>query len=207
MQAAKAAIWDPLCHYLNSSETRTKKPKKKKVDKSNQCLIKSVTRVRLWNSNAFDALESRKPILGNVMEALADPDTHLIGVYGLDDEIKDTLLQRVYRRIQKDNLFDLVLTATVTRKPDVKKVQDELASQLGFTFRQKSIDKRANELIHRIKKEHKILIVLCDLYERLDLGKVGIPYGIDHTGCEILITSTTEDVLSNHMHTQKSFMV
>lgn len=28
------------------------------------------------------------------------------------------------------------------------------------------------------------------------------PYGADHIGCKILVTSTNEDVLSNHIHTQ-----
>ncbi|XP_054790035.1 disease resistance protein SUMM2-like [Prosopis cineraria] len=153
------------------------------------------------NSNAFDALEWRKPILNSVVEALSDPNTHLIGVYGSHDEIKDTLLQRVRRRVQRDQLFDMVVTAAVTKYPDMRKIQEDIASQLGLTFIHVSKDKRAIELMHRVKNEQKILVVLCNLHKGLDLGKLGIPYGADHTGCKILLSSTSEDVLSNRMHT------
>ncbi|XP_054776286.1 uncharacterized protein LOC129284826 [Prosopis cineraria] len=159
------------------------------------------------NSNAFDSLEWRKPILGNVMEALTDPTIHLIGVYGLHDEIKDTLLQRVRRRVQRDQLFDMVVTAAVTKYPDMRKIQEDIASQLGLAFIHVSKDKRAIELMDRIKNEQKILVVLCNLHKGLHLGKLGIPYGANHTGCKILLTSTYEDVLSNHMHTHINFMV
>ncbi|XP_028755782.1 probable disease resistance protein At5g47260 [Neltuma alba] len=159
------------------------------------------------NSNDFDALESRKKVLDDVMETLADPNKHLVGVYGLDDEIKDILLQRVYRRIERGNLFGMVVTTTVSRYPDVRKIQDEIARKLGFAFNNKSRDKRAKELIERIKNKQNILIVLCDLYRELDLSKVGIPCGSDHAGCKILLTSATEHVLSDHMHTEKNFMV
>ncbi|XP_028755761.1 probable disease resistance protein At5g47260 [Neltuma alba] len=141
------------------------------------------------------------------MEALADPNTHLVGVYGSDDEIKDTLLQRVYRRVQRDQLFGVVVTAKVTKYPDVKKIQEDIACQLAFTFNHMSKEKRSKELIRRIKNEHNILIVLCDLQKALDLNNIGIPYGANHTGCKILLTSTAEDVLSHHMHTQTNFMV
>ncbi|XP_028755756.1 disease resistance protein RPS5-like [Neltuma alba] len=141
------------------------------------------------------------------MGALADPNTHLLGVYGSDDEMKDTLLQRVYRRVQRDQQFGMVVTATVTKNPDVRKIQEDIAHQLGFTFNQKSNAGRAKEFIRRIKNEQTTLFVLRDLYERVDLSKVGIPYGADHTGCKLLLTSTTADVLSNQMHTQKNIMV
>ncbi|XP_028783189.1 disease resistance protein RPS5-like [Neltuma alba] len=141
------------------------------------------------------------------MEALVDPNTHLIGVYGSHDQFKDALLEKVRRRVHRDKLFDMVLTATVTKKPDVKKIQEDIARQLGFSFNHKSKNERAQEIVERIKNGQKFLIVFCDLHKELDLSKVGIPYGPDYTGCKILLTSTTEDVLSNHMHTQKNFKV
>ncbi|KAI9127057.1 hypothetical protein K1719_001616 [Acacia pycnantha] len=148
-----------------------------------------------------------QPCLEKVIEVLADANAHLIGVYGSNDELKDVLVEKVCRRVGRDKLFDKDLTITLTKKPDVKKIQEEIASQLGFTFNNKSKDKRAHELIERLKIEQKILIILRDLHKGLDLGKVGIPFGADHTGCKILLTSTTEDVLSNQMHTQKNFRI
>jgi len=161
-----------------------------------------------FNSSTFDALEWRMPILNNVMEALADVDTHTVGVYGLSDEIKDTLFQRVCRRIYRDGLFDVVLIATVrTTRPDAMKIQNDIARQLGFAFTEKSSSKRADELTQRLKNERKVLIILCDVFKGFDLKKVGIPIGAHHRGCKILVSSFNEEALYNYLHAQKIFMV
>ncbi|KAK4259510.1 hypothetical protein QN277_005834 [Acacia crassicarpa] len=194
-----------LRHFLTSSKSHLQKTQFK--DDKDDSKPRLVAQGPSYNSNAIDALEWRKPILGNVMEALADPNTHLIGVYGSDDAIKDALLEKVYRRVQRDKVFGMIVRASITKYPDLRKIQENIASQLGLTFNHKSKDKRATDLIHRIKNEQSILIVLGDLCKGFELSKVGIPYGADHKGCKVLLTSTSEDVLSNHIHTQKNFMV
>ncbi|KAI9121810.1 hypothetical protein K1719_007200 [Acacia pycnantha] len=156
-------------------------------------------------TDRFGAISPR--CLDKVMEVLAEPNAHLIGVYGSNHELKHTLIEKVCRRVLRDKLFDRVLTVTVSKKPDVKKIQEEIACQLGLTFNNKSKDKRARELIERLMFEQRILIILSDLHKGLDLGKVGIPYGSDHRSCKILLTSPTEDLLSNHMHTQHNFNI
>ncbi|KAK4259511.1 hypothetical protein QN277_005835 [Acacia crassicarpa] len=179
-------------------------------------------------TDPFGAISQR--CLENVMDVLAEPNAHLIGVYGSNHELKHTLIEKVCRRVLRDKLFDRVLIVTASKKPDVKKTQEEvtcqlrltfnykskhdvkkiqedIAGQLGLTFNNKSKDKRAHKLIERLKIEQKILIILSDLHKELDLSKVGIPYGSHHTGCKILLTSTTEDLLSNHMHTQHNFNI
>ncbi|KAF7840377.1 putative disease resistance protein [Senna tora] len=123
-----------------------------------------------------------------------------------DGETKE-LLEKVCRRVERDNLFDLVLIVTISKKPDIKKIQNDIAGQLGIRFKEKSRSKRALEVLHRIKNVHQILVILCDVHEGLDLGKLGIPiFGANHhKGCKLLLTSKTEELLSKHMHTQKNF--
>jgi len=160
------------------------------------------------NSSSFDALEWRRPILNNVLEALSNVDIHSVGVYGSNGEIRGTLFQRVCRRVYRDNLFDVVLIATVgTKRPDMMMIQNEIARQLLFVFTEKSVSKRADELIQRIKNERKVLIILYDVCKGFNLKKVGIPVGAHHRGCKILVSSESEKVLSNHIHAQKIFMV
>lgn len=151
---------------------------------------------------------SRVPILNNFMKALADPNIHIIGVFGSSHDVQDCFLPKVRRRIDRDKVFDVVLSVTISKKANVKKIQDEIAGQLGFNFNEKSEGERADELLDRIKKENKILIILYDLFKELDLGKVGIPFGADHRGCKILISSSSEEMfLSNPMRTHRNFIV
>ncbi|XP_021283020.1 probable disease resistance protein At1g58602, partial [Herrania umbratica] len=59
----------------------------------------------------------------------------------------------------------------------------------------------------RLKKEKKILVVLDDVWARLDLEQVGIPFGDQHKGCKILLTSRNRDVLTNEMDAKKAFII
>lgn len=46
----------------------------------------------------------------------------------------------------------------------------------------------------RLKIEKKILIILDDVWDKLDLSTLGIPFGEDHMGCKILLTTRHQRV-------------
>ncbi|WRX22956.1 NB-ARC - like 10 [Theobroma cacao] len=52
-----------------------------------------------------------------------------------------------------------------------------------------------------------ILVVLDDIWARLDLEEVGIPLGDQQKGCKILLTSRDQDVLFNGMDAKKTFAI
>ncbi|GFZ02012.1 hypothetical protein Acr_15g0006210 [Actinidia rufa] len=54
--------------------------------------------------------------------------------------------------------------------------------------------------------EKKILVILNDVWNTLELEEVGIPFGEDHKGCKILLTSRSQDVCSE-MGAQKTFPI
>ncbi|MCI05608.1 CC-NBS-LRR resistance protein, partial [Trifolium medium] len=83
----------------------------------------------------------------------------------------------------------------VTKNPDIKTIQGEIADWLGLRFAEETILGRAHRLRQRIKMEKNILIVLDDIWIILDLEKVGIPFGNEHNGCKLLMTSRNQDVL------------
>ncbi|MED6195818.1 hypothetical protein PIB30_041534 [Stylosanthes scabra] len=160
---------------------------------------------------------------------------HIIGVLGLDSVLTTYVVEKVKRRVENEGLFDAVVMVTVTNKPNYKKIQDEIAKALGMKldddnigvakkgirwrditwgFRKNKlndeIESRARRFHPRMLAEDKILVILHDLCSKakgVDLDKVGIPYGTYHTGCKLLLTSTNEDVLSNHMSAQKIFII
>ncbi|XP_022720205.1 disease resistance protein At4g27190-like [Durio zibethinus] len=141
------------------------------------------------------------------MEALKDASINVIGVHGMGGIGKTTLVKEVARQVKEGKLFDSVVIATVTQTFDVKGIQDQIADLLGLRFEEQSMVGRALRLQERLKKEKKILVVLDDLWARLDLEEVGIPFGNEHEGCKILLTSRDLNVLSSGMDTQKNFAV
>ncbi|GAU50936.1 hypothetical protein TSUD_411330 [Trifolium subterraneum] len=148
--------------------------------------------------------ETRESLKENIMKALAHHNSCNIGVYGLGGVGKTTLVGEVFVISKKHKLFDAVVTTHITKNPDIKIIQGEIADLLGLRFSEETILGRAHRLRERIKMEKSILIVLDDIWTILDLEKVGIPKGNEHNGCKLLMTSRNQDVLLQ-MDVQKDF--
>ncbi|KAF2294866.1 hypothetical protein GH714_024638 [Hevea brasiliensis] len=143
----------------------------------------------------FEAFESRTSAVEQIMNALKDADVNLIGVYGMGGVGKTTLVKQIAAQVREYGIFKLVVMATVTHNPDLKTVQQQIADWLDYKFDVESVDVRAARLSERIKREKKILIILDDIWAAIKLEEVGIPYGPDHKGNKILMTSRIQSVL------------
>ncbi|EOY10238.1 NB-ARC domain-containing disease resistance protein, putative [Theobroma cacao] len=155
----------------------------------------------------FEAFDSRKQVFNEIMEVLKHPSINIIGVYGTGGVGKTTLVKEVAKKVKGDKLCDVVVMADVTQTLDIQKMQDQIAESLGLKLEEKSVAIRASRLHERLKEEKKILVVLDDIWARLDLKEVGIPIADEHEGCNILLTSRDLNVLLNGMDAQKTFLI
>ncbi|XVF57351.1 hypothetical protein PTKIN_Ptkin06aG0198200 [Pterospermum kingtungense] len=155
----------------------------------------------------FKAFDSRKEVFQEIMEALKDSTINMIGVYGVGGVGKTTLVNEVVRQVEEDRSFSSVVKAEVTRTPNIEKIQDQIAESLGSKLEERSKENRAKRLLQRLKKENKVLIVLDDLWEGLNLEEVGIALADQHNECKILLTSRNRDVLKNEMDAERTFPV
>ncbi|XP_065849320.1 probable disease resistance protein At4g27220 isoform X2 [Euphorbia lathyris] len=153
-----------------------------------------------------DALPSRMLILHQIMDALKDPNLNIIGVYGMGGIGKTTLAKEVLGQAAEQKLFETVILVAVSQTPELGRIQGEIADFLGLEFHAKEVPGRASQL-HQALKKVKALIILDDLWQKLDLNAVGIPSGDACGGCKILLTSRRKHVLSNEMCTQKEFLL
>ncbi|AET04328.1 NB-ARC domain disease resistance protein [Medicago truncatula] len=114
---------------------------------------------------------------------------NLIGLCGLDKRVK-AYMKTVIRRAERDQLFQKIVTTTVTKMSNTNRGCNRLTTT-----------ERALLLCAKMKELQTVLVVVYDLYGRLDLSKIGIPFGEDHNGCKILLTSTTTslEILSKQM--------
>ncbi|KAL5743188.1 hypothetical protein ACOSP7_029920 [Xanthoceras sorbifolium] len=169
-------------------------------------------------TRGYDDFDSRKPIFNDLMEALTEADVNFIGVHGMGGVGKTTMVKRVVGQAIKDKLFDVVVMAEVTETPDIRKIQGQIADELGLKFQEESLSGRAARLRERMKKEKEILVILDNVWAKLDLESIGIPLGSDEKGsitqkvdnkrqCKILLTSRNLNILRDDMNTQKNFFV
>ncbi|PSS09621.1 Disease resistance protein [Actinidia chinensis var. chinensis] len=154
----------------------------------------------------FAGLESRKTKVKEIMNALDDENINVIGICGMGGVGKTTIVKEVFRQANAEKKFDKIVMVVVSRSPNVTKIQDDVAQKLGLKLENFGNAERVSALTERIKREKKILIILDDVWSRLELEEVGIPFGEDHMGCKILLTSRREDVCSK-MDAQKIFPI
>ncbi|XP_021596223.1 probable disease resistance protein At5g63020 isoform X2 [Manihot esculenta] len=138
--------------------------------------------------------ESRERQVEEIMEALKDNKTNFIGIYGMGGVGKTTLVKQVVKRAQQDRLFPTIAMVVVSQTIEVKKIQDQIAERLGLKLDEANEQNRVSRLLARLKEENKVLIILDDIWARLDLATVGIPLGRDHASCKIIVTTRRKQV-------------
>ncbi|XP_044475950.1 disease resistance protein At4g27190-like [Mangifera indica] len=157
------------------------------------------------NSSTF---KSRNSIKKEVMKALIDDkNVSKIGICGMGGIGKTTLVKEISHHVKEAKEYDVVAMAVVSHTSNIMNIQGEIAEMLGLNFLPThSKLARAGSLWERIKKEKRVLIILDDVWEIITLDEIGIPFGNDHRGCKILITSRSKDVC-NGMECQKIYTV
>ncbi|MBA0635137.1 hypothetical protein Godav_005268 [Gossypium davidsonii] len=102
------------------------------------------------------------------MEALIDDSVSVIGVHAMGGIGKTTLVKEIARKV-KGKLFDSVVIATVTQAIDIGKIQNRIAELLGLKFEEQSTHVKALRLREILKKEERILVVLDDIWAKVDI--------------------------------------
>ncbi|GAB4828852.1 hypothetical protein Ancab_018511 [Ancistrocladus abbreviatus] len=142
----------------------------------------------------FKAFESTKSAMMEIIGALNCDANKIIGIYGMGGVGKTSLMKAVAKQA-KSKMFDEVVIATVSQNPDRNKIQCEVGEGLGLRLPEETASIRALRLAARLKQEKSVLLILDDVWERLDLALVGIPCE-DHNGLKIAITTRSLDVCS-----------
>ncbi|WVZ06066.1 hypothetical protein V8G54_019412 [Vigna mungo] len=133
-----------------------------------------------FSNNGYESFSSRTKTLEMIMEALQDSTVGMIGVYGPGGVGKTTLVKEIARKAQEKKLFKIVIIANITGNPDFKKIQEQIAGMLGMKLEEESEIARLDRIRKRLKHEkEKALIILDDLWGRLDFNKLGIPCNDD----------------------------
>lgn len=150
---------------------------------------------------------SRESIMAKVIEKLKDDEFKRISICGMGGVGKTTLVKEVIKVIEAEKVFDEISMAIVSQVPDYKKIQGQIGDTIGLKFDKETVQGRAFQLLERLKKINKVLIVLDDVWTEIDFELIGIPANNEHhKGCKILITSRNEDVC-HKMRSQRNFTI
>lgn len=154
----------------------------------------------------FKEYTSMRGVLDKVINGLKDDNNHVLAIYGMGGIGKSTLVDQIGRQMEVDKVFDVVVSINLSRNPGLAELQDCIAEQLGKSFKANSVEQKSGELARALKREKSVLIILDNIWSEVDLRKTGVPFGDDHKGCKILI-STRKIEVCNQMDADAQFLV
>ncbi|KAG8492396.1 hypothetical protein CXB51_009689 [Gossypium anomalum] len=158
--------------------------------------------IKFITSTHFLDNESSKSVLNWIMEAINDNGVNMIGLYGMPGVGKTTLAIEFGKCAREQRLFDKVVMFTMSQNPNIRAIQDKVADMFGLKFRNITEEGRAEELFSTMQGVNKILVIIDDLWEEFKLERIGIPFGDEHKGCKILLTTRHQQVCTK-MNCQK----
>ncbi|XP_028762917.1 uncharacterized protein LOC114721246 [Neltuma alba] len=143
----------------------------------------------------FMHFESRKSTFEELKKALEDEENNMIGLQGLGGTGKTSMATEVGAKLE-GSIFEKVIFLVVSKLPDFKKLQGEIARNLGLEFKDEAEEVLHHKILTKIKaSKEKLLIVLDDVWMEFDPTKeLGIPPHHLHKGCTILITTRSKEI-------------
>eukprot|EP00261_Vitis_vinifera_P036514 XP_019077757.1 PREDICTED: probable disease resistance protein At5g63020 isoform X1 [Vitis vinifera] len=182
--------------------------------------------IELRNKGRFDVVADRLPqapvderpmektvgldlMFTGVCRYIQDEELGIIGLYGMGGAGKTTLMTKVNNEfIRSSKSFEIAIWVVVSRPASVEKVQDVIRNKLDIPddrWRNRTEDEKA-VAIFNVLKAKRFVMLLDDVWERLDLQKVGVPSPNSQNKSKVILTTRSLDVCRD-MEAQKSLKV
>ncbi|RWR71983.1 putative disease resistance protein isoform X2 [Cinnamomum micranthum f. kanehirae] len=165
------------------TDLNNKRPKLKGKEKSNAPPERVEPQIVEINSST-----DSEPRLQRIMGLIEDVGIQKIGIWGMGGIGKTRTLKLLNNRLVESHMFDIVIWVTVSGEGSPRKVQNDIAERLNCTVIDIS-DDRLRAYISRHLSGKKFLLILDDIWEKIDLCEVGIPILNQDNGCKVLLTT------------------
>ncbi|KAJ4718433.1 NBS-LRR type disease resistance protein [Melia azedarach] len=136
-------------------------------------------------------------IFEEVWKSLGKESVGIIGIYGMGGVGKTTLLTRINNKFVKTpKPFDVVVSVVVSRDLRLEKIQHEIGKRIGLyneSWTNRGFEEKADD-IFKILSKKKFVLLLDDIWERVDLIKVGVPLPSAKIKSKILFTTRFRDI-------------
>ncbi|KAJ4789766.1 Disease resistance protein RPS5 [Rhynchospora pubera] len=119
---------------------------------------------------------------------------NIIGIWGMGGVGKTHLLEQINNELSRDPAFKVVVFVTCSKECSEEKVQDKIIEKLGLS-KSGSMEQKQST-VYNFLKEKSFVLLLDDLWTRVDLKTIGIPNPMQAVGpCKrkvVLTTRSTE---------------
>jgi GTPase SAR1 family protein len=148
------------------------------------------------------ASASKSSSLEQALQYIKD-DTHaIIGIWGMGGVGKTHLLEQVNNELARDREFHVVVFLTCSKQCSEEKVQLKIIEKFGLS---KSDDEEQRKtIIFHFLQEKSFVLLLDDLWNHVDLKKIGIP---DLVGKKKVVLTTRSIEVCRKMEARRNIKV
>ncbi|XP_021277605.1 disease resistance protein RPS2 [Herrania umbratica] len=137
-------------------------------------------------------------MLDKVWVFLEEDKVGIIALYGIGGVGKTTLLKTVNNAfLGRAHNYDVVIWVLVTKEFVVSKIQQAIVARLGLPWEETEASELRTSKIYNVLKKKRFLLLLDDVWERIDLGDIGIPLPDEKNKCKLIFTARSMDVCAD----------
>ncbi|KAL3843609.1 hypothetical protein ACJIZ3_001012 [Penstemon smallii] len=129
-----------------------------------------------------------------IWELLMNDVDSRIGIYGMGGVGKTTLAMRIHNKLLSDPKFrGHVYWIHLSQDSNIPKLQNDIAVALNLDLStEDNENQRASQLFAALKRRKRFVLIFDDVWNPIDIEKIGIP--LERDGSKLLITSRSVDV-------------
>ncbi|XP_028771737.1 probable disease resistance protein At1g61190 [Neltuma alba] len=146
-----------------------------------------------------------------VWKSIGEENVGIIGLHGMGGVGKTTLLKRINNELGKRRQeFDFVMWVVVSKEPNLDSIMDNIRKKVGirddiWNCCSNQVEKAAK--IYMVLKPKKFALLLDDMWDRMDLELMGVPYPREtNFQSKVLLTTRSENVCAK-MQAERTFKV
>ncbi|CAH8326593.1 unnamed protein product [Eruca vesicaria subsp. sativa] len=136
-------------------------------------------------------------MLQTTWSRLMETDVGILGLYGMGGIGKTTLLEKINQKLlEKKDEFAVVIFVVVTQNLQVENIQNEIGMRLGIcdeAWKTNTQEEKTSRIYHVLAKR-RFVMLLDDIWEKVDLKKIGIPFPSRENGSKVVFTTRSKDV-------------